>query len=331
MRGRGFIASFGALASMAIGCITQDVPIDHAPTAFGGFDRTVLLGQHVTLDARQSVSPDGLVLAYDWSLASRPEGSSATIASPRAVLTEMVPDLAGTYVVALTVSDGVLSSRDLVSIYTRGSSTATTADLLSLQPAVCNVDFGNTSSSSCGTERQGELMMRPLLAHCGGHMRERIAWSFLELPPTVDASLPIDGTFTPPRPGEYWVRAQLIADHGRSPIALASALVFSGGPPARSRPLARIDAPAHAKQHDRILLDGRGTTQGTSTAALDLAWTLLVDPSGGVDQLSSVDTGCEADACRILFPSVSGVYIVTLAVDAGGILGATALQAIEVE
>jgi hypothetical protein len=60
--------------------------------------------QPVVLDGRSSVSNAGAQLTYAWTLVSRPQGSAAQITGSGA-MPSLLPDVAGSYVVSLVVSD----------------------------------------------------------------------------------------------------------------------------------------------------------------------------------------------------------------------------------
>jgi len=63
------------------------------------------VGTSVGLDASTSVDADGDTLQYAWSVVTAPNGSAAAIATGNAT-TSFTPDVAGTYVVSVVVSDG---------------------------------------------------------------------------------------------------------------------------------------------------------------------------------------------------------------------------------
>jgi chitinase len=80
------------------------VVVNAPPTAAPGGDRDVSVGDAVALDAG-AVDPDGEVISYAWTLASKPAGSAASLAGADTATPELVPDVAGWYVIALVVSD----------------------------------------------------------------------------------------------------------------------------------------------------------------------------------------------------------------------------------
>lgn len=88
--------------------LSEELPLP--PVADAGDDQIVVSGNAVSLDGGASVDPGGNPLAYSWDLISAPAGSVAEIVDPTAVQTSFVADLAGTYVVSLTVHNGIAES-----------------------------------------------------------------------------------------------------------------------------------------------------------------------------------------------------------------------------
>lgn len=77
---------------------------------------TTLVGEAVAASAASSYDEDGDTLTYSWALDARPASSNATIANPTSPTLNFTPDVAGTYVVSITVSDGKASSIAYVNI-----------------------------------------------------------------------------------------------------------------------------------------------------------------------------------------------------------------------
>lgn len=65
----------------------------------------VEVGERIDVDASPSLDADGDSLSYSWSVVP-PEGSSCTMQGAGSVAAYFVPDVAGTYLVTLTLSDG---------------------------------------------------------------------------------------------------------------------------------------------------------------------------------------------------------------------------------
>lgn len=79
----------------------------HTPVAV--VDRgtvTVLAGSPARASAALSFDEDGDAMTYQWSVDARPAGSTATIATANQAGVDFTPDVDGTYVLAVRVSDG---------------------------------------------------------------------------------------------------------------------------------------------------------------------------------------------------------------------------------
>jgi hypothetical protein len=109
--------------------------IDHtvanvAPTANAGADLTIRIVNAAQLDGSASSDSDSgpQPLTYGWTFVSRPAGSALTnaaITNAAASHASFVPDAPGVYELALTVSDGALSSSDNVKVTVNSTQTAT--------------------------------------------------------------------------------------------------------------------------------------------------------------------------------------------------------------
>ena len=87
------------------------------PVADAGQDQNVPVFSLVTLNGSGSHDVDGDTLTYQWTLESRPQGSTATLLNPSFAQPTFIPDIPGTYVVTVVVSDGkVFSTPDIVAI-----------------------------------------------------------------------------------------------------------------------------------------------------------------------------------------------------------------------
>lgn len=90
-----------------------------APVASAGADREGSRGIPLSLSSAGSQDPDQDPLTAAWTLASRPAGSAAVLTAVAGPTSGFTPDVFGSYVVRLTVSDGELSSSDDVVVTVR--------------------------------------------------------------------------------------------------------------------------------------------------------------------------------------------------------------------
>jgi hypothetical protein len=99
---------------------------NYAPVAVIDRGRvTVLAGSAATASAALSFDEDRDALTYAWAIDARPAGSSATIAAPASPALSFTPDVAGSYVISVTVSDGISSNVSYVTINSLASFVAT--------------------------------------------------------------------------------------------------------------------------------------------------------------------------------------------------------------
>lgn len=80
------------------------------PVADAGPDQSVILGTLVALDGSASYDADSDPLTYDWSVISKPEGSTAELDDPASLQPSFTPDRIGTYLIQLIVGDGIQNS-----------------------------------------------------------------------------------------------------------------------------------------------------------------------------------------------------------------------------
>ena len=84
--------------------------VNIAPISNAGAAQSVVTGAVVTLDGNDSSDANGDLLIYNWSLTSKPAGSSAALSSATNVNPKFTADVVGAYVLSLVVNDGKVSS-----------------------------------------------------------------------------------------------------------------------------------------------------------------------------------------------------------------------------
>ncbi len=113
----GLVVSDGALESEEDTVEITATSDNGSPVANAGPDQTVSVGATVNLNGGSSSDPEDDPLQFAWTLVARPSGSSATFSSTTSATPRFTADVAGTYEISLTVSDGAdTSSPDTVRV-----------------------------------------------------------------------------------------------------------------------------------------------------------------------------------------------------------------------
>jgi hypothetical protein len=95
-----------------------------APVSSARYNQSLILGESAEFDGSQSTDPNGDALTYLWNTVSAPQGSSELLVNVSAPAGSFTPDVPGTYILGLVVSDGVLSSTSsniTIEVLTRGT------------------------------------------------------------------------------------------------------------------------------------------------------------------------------------------------------------------
>jgi hypothetical protein len=132
--------------TVQISTATGSVP----PNAYAGADINTYRGAKVVLDGSASHDPDDgpRPLTYLWNFVAVPFASQlqdASITEVTSVAPSFTPDAAGTYVLALTVNDGLASVFDHVAV--------TVINAPRISTDLASVDFGSVRSGSASSPR----------------------------------------------------------------------------------------------------------------------------------------------------------------------------------
>ena len=182
-----------------------------APVANAGRDQNAMTGTVVTLDGSNSSDADGDTLAYQWSFVSRPTGSTAALIDGVTSMPAFTPDLDGTYVLDLVVSDGDLDSSDRVQVTAEAANSAPVADAGADRTVYTGnrVELDGTGSD----DPDGDLLT--------------YSWSLASLPASSAVSLrdaaSARPSFTPDMAGDYVVK--LVVNDGERSSAEDSARI----------------------------------------------------------------------------------------------------------
>jgi len=95
----------GSLSSPPDDVVVVSATPNAPPIANAGPDQTASRNTWVTLDGTGSYDPDDDSLTYQWTLVSRPEGSTSELDDPTSATPQIFADQEGDYVFSLVVSD----------------------------------------------------------------------------------------------------------------------------------------------------------------------------------------------------------------------------------
>ena len=268
--------------------------VSQAPVANAGPSQSVKVGVTVTLNGSGSTNPSGIgTLAYSWAFTARPAGSAAALSNPTSVMPTFVPDVAGNYVIALTVSNGVASSTASVTV---GASTTPQPPVANAGPnQTINVGTTVVLNGSGSTSSSGN----PLT----------YAFTLTSRPVGSTAALTgantVSPTFVADKPGAY--TAQLIVNDGLasstpSTVTITTQVV---------KPVANAGPNQTATINTPVQLNGSGSTDANGLP-LTYLWSLISLPQGSAATLSSTT------AVNPTFtPDRQGTYVAQLIVNNG--------------
>ncbi len=246
---------------------TENLP----PVADSGSDRLVTTGETVTLDGSGSFDNDGDLLTYTWAFASMPPGSSASLSDPFSENPNFIADRDGTYIVSLTVNDGLVDSiPDSLTVTAASGNVPPVADAGPNQ----NVPVGTTVSLNGSSSSDAD---NDLLAY---------SWTLTTKPSGSSAALnsssAVNPSFIADLPGNYQVK--LLVNDGTVDSApdFVSITAASGNVP----PVADAGPNQNVGQGSTVNLDGSGSSDGDNDL-LTYAWTMTGKPTGSSAALSS--------------------------------------------
>ncbi len=193
----------------------------------------------VTLDGSGSTDPQGRSLQYTWRLQT-PPASTAALSNPNGAQTSLLPDVAGPYVVTLTVSNGTQTSVPATLTIVAGSSMVAVVLAPTLQ---ANRGESIALDASGSADAQGRTL------HFAWTLQSAPAGSNATL---SDASAPI-AHLTPDLNGSYVVEVLVTAGDSS---AKASTTV-QAGPPLPTIAFRPIDA-KYSRALDRIVAIATG-------------------------------------------------------------------------
>ncbi|HEV3333743.1 MAG TPA: PKD domain-containing protein [Bryobacteraceae bacterium] len=262
------------------------------PVANPGPDQSVAVGAKVIVNGSASTNPSGNgSLTYAWTFVSRPPGTSARLTSSWGVQSGFTVDVAGTFILSLTVSNGVASNTADVTI-----STFSVPPVANAGPGqFVNIGALVQLDGSGSTDLNGNLLS--------------CKWTMTGAPANSAANLSdrpaVNPTFTADLPGTYTF--QLVVNDGVSSSA-PSTVTITTNPPIV--PMAFAGQNRTVTSNTLVTLTGVGADpQGKP---LVYTWTLLSEPPTSTSQISNT-----AIPQPTLVVNAPGMYVAQLVVSDG--------------
>ena len=276
----------------------------------GGADVTASAGSQLTLSAAGTTDAEGDVLSYKWSIFTKPATSNLTLATDTAVQQVFKPEVSGTYVFVLRVTDtkGAFSEKKATILirdnaapvsnlavtvsYTGESATKPTQGI--------NIGSSVVLDASKSTDADGDAVTT--------------GWTMVERPAPSAATLTVENAtsrFVADVAGVYKVRAR-----GADPLGAYSDTIYVFD--ARNRApqtmvLSTVLAAPGSSGENQIISPAGYTVSLNGANSVDLdgtwltyAWT-LTKPAGSLAILSSA-----SDQTTLVTPDALGDYVVKL-------------------
>jgi len=263
-----------------------------APVANAGPDQSGQVGTTLTLDGSASSDADGNPLTYQWSLVSKPAGSTAALVNPTAVRPTLTLDKAGDYVVRLLVNDGkAASAPDTVKL-----STVNSQPLANAGPDQSGkVGARITLDGSASSDADGDTLTHQ--------------WSLISQPDGSSAALSnatsIRPSLTPDKAGTYVV--QLIVNDGLGSSEPDTVILST----TNSAPVAKAGAAQSGRVGTVIRLTGSASSDADGNP-LTYRWSFTSVPTGSTAVLQTPTTVAPQFTL-----DRAGTYVVELIVNDG--------------
>ncbi|WP_104398619.1 PKD domain-containing protein [Vibrio penaeicida] len=295
---------------------TKPSVIEPKPTLFAVTNQgeNAKVNSRVRLDGSSSYSFEGRVLTYNWVISTKPDGSNAALSKADAISPTFDPDVAGTYIVDLTVSNGSKTSKATSVTFNVSTDAVNTAP--NVFP-VTNVNAVTDTAINLSANAK-DADARDQLSY---------AWSVLKQPegatPTLTNETSESTAFTGNVIGEYQVQVAVsdgtdtvsktitvnVNDGNVAPIAKAFA--FTTPVENTSEPVNRSNA-ATFELGGEATLDASQSYDANTTDIHTYQWSVVSKPSDSKTALS--DNTAEKPTFT---PDVIGEYTFSLTVNDG--------------
>ena len=286
---------------------TVDNTYNNPPVADAGPDQSLSADQEIRLDGGGSFDPDGDAMSFHWSFSRIPEGSALndvdlgfSTNNSSSSITKFVPDMMGTYIVSLVVTD------------IHGADSVSDSVIISVSEGA--IPIANAGPDQNTTEDQtvtldGTGSSDPL------NRALSYAWSISSAPTNSSATI-VDETsanpsFTPDVSGNYLL--SLVVNSGVN-ISNPDVMILKVASSNPEAPSSSASATSVLEDCTNIQLDGSGSSDPNGDE-LSYYWVLQEKPMNSTANNSSFsDRTIEKPK---FYADVAGEYVISLAVNDG--------------
>jgi hypothetical protein len=309
----GLTVNDGKVDSPVVVLTVTAAKLNAVPVANAGTNQNVTAATLTTLDGTASTDADLDGLSYTWSLISKPSSSNAALSSTTSPKPTFTPDVAGTYVASLVVSDGKdRSPTAVVTVIASGSNSAPVANAGTAQSVstAAVVTLNGTGS----TDANGDTLT--------------YRWTLTSKPTSSTAALSsatvASPTFTADLAGSYV--ASLVVNDSKVDSTNTSTVTITASA-ANSAPVANagpVQTVSRTGGTVTVTLTGAGSTDANSDT-LTYKWTVGYQPA-----TSSITLLLPTTVSPTFAATVAGIYVFTLVVNDGKVDSAVSTVAITV-
>lgn len=298
----------GKVSSLPTSVLVTATNLNRPPDANAGEDKNVSISTTVPvgLDGTNSLDRDFDTLTYKWDWMSYPGTKAPTLVSATSAdpstspKPSFMPNLAGTYVLTLTVYDGKLySAADSITITVSDTNNAPVAAAGADQNVLVSTLVSLDGTGSTDADKLDTLSYK---------------WK-LNAPSGSSAALSSEiiskPSFRPDIAGVYV--ASLVVSDGKASSLNQSLTRVTAALTANSPPVANAGTSYTVTSASAVTLTGSGTDADAGTTLL-YKWYLVSKPTGSTTTVSSTPT---TTATTSVVPDVVGVYVVVLILNDG--------------
>jgi hypothetical protein len=265
-----------------------------APIANAGQDEMAAVGTAIILDGSASEGPSGAPVSYQWTLTTKPAGSTASLTSPTSARPTFTPDVAGAYTATLVVhANGVASQPDSVSI------TCSTGNIAP------RANAGPDRSAAPG----GSITLDGTASRDPNNTSLTYSWRIVNQPsgsnPVLSNATTATPTFRADVLGVYTIALTVSDGSLTSASDQVNITVASGNLP----PVANAGPDQTVTAGQQVTLDGSRSSDPNGDP-LTYSWCLRGRPQGSTATLNAANT-----AQPIFTPDVAGSYVFCLTVN----------------